>query len=233
VSGWVAGAIGLALGLSGSVTPAEPTTAALAAMAAVTSPSVAAPLPGSTPVDGDLYQVSVDCSEAITRYLAPDAPVPPGATRRQVGQTVLVDLPYARSGISFQQGAGYCQYRIANAPTVRVAGGLAVLPAEDHFSEVLCSEESDTTELIVLTELTAGRAPAVLVIMVGGAIVRPGTVADVFAGGEPPDLPIGVEVVAPGPERFEFQLTDGGATARVTGSCTGSVYRYLGATTGP
>lgn len=104
------------------------------------------------------------------------------------------------------------------------------MPSGDHYASVLCSEESDTTELIVMSELTVDGTTAVLVITDHGAGIVPGSMADIFAGGEEPSLPLTVSVVAPGPEQFEFEfeIAGAGGAARVSGVCTGSVYQYLG-----
>lgn len=228
VTRWAAAVIALAITVPGSVDEAEPSAAARSAMAALAAPSVPKPLPGLIPVDDNVYRLDGNCAQAIELYLAPEAPVPAGATIEQLGQSVVVELPYARSGVFFESGDGYCQYEIVNAPTIGVRGTLPEVPSADHYASVLCSEESDTTELIVMSELTVDGTTAVLVITGHGAGIVPGSMADIFAGGEEPSLPLTVSVVAPGPEQFEFEIAGIGGAARVSGVCTGSVYQYLG-----
>jgi hypothetical protein len=212
----------------GSTSAPEPSEAARSALSALTAPTVPQPLPGSMLVDDDTYRLGGECIKAIARYLASDAPVPAGATVEQLGQSVVVDLPYARSGVFFEPGDGYCQYRIANAPTFRVQSTLAGVASSQGYSAVLCSEESETTELIVMSELAAGDSSAVLVVTAHGAGIVPGSMADVFASGREPPLPLTVAVVSPELEQFEFEVGGPDGTARVSGACTGSVYQFLG-----
>jgi len=228
VTAWSAVLIAASVFLPGSVGEVEPTEAARAAISTLTAPSVPQPLPGSVTLDDGVYRFDGDCAQAISKYLGPDAPVPSGATVRQQGQTVVVELPYATSGVSFQTNQGSCQYMIANAPTIRVDGAGAGVPAGDAYGPVLCSEKSDTTELAVAAELFADGAPVVLIVREAGAGVVPGTFSAVFASGQEPPVRLAVRVVSPDLEKFEFVITDAGASARVTGRCTGSVFQFLG-----
>jgi hypothetical protein len=227
VTPWLVGLIAASAFVQGSVGQAEPSENALTAIATLSASSTALPLPGSAELDDGLYSFDGDCEQAVALYLAPDAPVPSGALVEQRGQSIVVTLPFATTGVFFESSTGACQYQILNAPTARVASTLEAVPTADSYGPVLCSEASESTELIVMTELVVAGQLATLAIKEEGAALIGGSIADIFAAGYEPPLPLAVTVVSPGPEQFEFEITGQSGTARVTGDCTGSVYQFL------
>ena len=219
----VVGLAPLAVSLASVSRDREPAPEAVAALQTLAAPSVPRPLPGSLALDGTTFHIASSCPEATSAYLAAGTPVPAGSTASQVGGSVVVEQPFARSGVIFADAPDGCQYTIAAAPTVTVQSTITALPSGEYFSRVLCGDDSDPNTVIFVTEVGTADAPLLLSLTADTIAMRPGTLSSAQAEGEPPVIPGSVVATGTVAEGYVFDVTSPDGTARVTGRCTGSV----------
>jgi hypothetical protein len=184
---------------------------------------VPGPLPASVAVDETTFHIAASCAEASTAYLAADAPVPAGSSVSQLGGSVVIEQPFALSGVIFADTPDGCQYTIAAEPTVEVHSTMSELPSGEYFSRVLCGDDSDPTTVIFVTEVGTADAPLLLSLTADTMAMRPGTFSSAQAEGEPPVIPGSVVATGTVADGYVFNVTGPDGTAQVTGHCTGSV----------
>jgi hypothetical protein len=219
----VAGLAPLAVSLVSASRSREPAPEAVAALQTLAAPSVPGPLPDSIALDANTFHTASSCPDAINAYLAAGAPVPAGSTVSQIGGSVVVEQPFARSGVIFANAPDGCQYTIAAAPTVTVRSTMAVLPSGEYFGRVLCGDDSDPNTLIFVTEVGAADSPLLLSLTADTIAMRPGTISSAQAEGEPPLITGSVVATGTVADGYVFDVTSPDGTAHVTGRCTGSV----------
>jgi hypothetical protein len=220
----------LAVSWASSRRDREPAPEAVAALQTLAAPSVPGPLPGSVALDATTFHIASSCTDAINAYLAAGAPVPVGSTVSQLGGSVVVEQPFARSGVIFADAPDGCQYTIAAAPTVTVQSTMPTLPSGEYFSRVLCGDDSDPNTVIFVTEVGTTDPPILLSLTADTIAMRPGTLSSAQADGEPPVLPGSVVATGTVADGYVFDVTSPDGTARVTGHCTGSVLELSAAT---
>jgi hypothetical protein len=230
---WIAasaGAVALVTGATvaiAQVGPAEPSAEALRAIATIAAPTVAGPLAGSVRVDETTYQIPGDCTTARNAYLAPGAPVPADAVVTQMGSTLSIDLPFARSGVVFTDvpSAGHCLYSIEQAPTLSITGNATALPIGDHFARVLCLEDDGLSVMAEVVSPFTG--PSLVVVSPEGVAASAGSLADITAleAAQPLDA---TATINGDMSTFSATVTFGdGTTAQIDGRCTGSTFELL------
>lgn len=220
-----AGVVPLAISMASAPRHHDPSAAAVDALRTLAAPTVPGPLPGSVVFDANTFHTTSSCAEAINAYLAADAPVPAGSTVTQVGGSVVVEQPFARSGVLFTDAPDGCQYTIAAAPTVTVESTIASLPSGQYFTRVLCGDDSDPENIVFATEVGTADAPLVLSLTSSTIALAPGTLSTVQA--EPPVLDASVTATGSVADGYTFDVTGPDGTAHVTGHCTGSVLSLL------
>ena len=228
-AGVVSGVAPLAISMASAPRHREPSGDAVDALRTLSAPSVPGPLPGSVALDPTTFHTAASCPEAINAYLASDAPVPAGSKVAQVGGSVVVEQPFARSGVLFADAADGCQYTIAAAPTVTVESTMASLPSGQNFTRVLCGDDSDPETLIFVTEVGTADAPLLLSLTSSTIAMRSGTLSTAQADGEPPVVAGSVVASGSVADGYTFDITSPDGTAHVTGRCTGSVLSLLAA----
>ena len=215
----------LAISMASAPRHHDPSAEAVDALRTLSAPSVPGPLPGSVVFDATTFHTSSSCADAINAYLASDAPVPAGSKVTQVGTSVVVDQPFARSGVLFTDAPDGCQYTIEAAPTVTVDSTIASLPSGQYFARVLCADDSSPESLVFATEVGTTDAPLVLSLTSSTIAVAPGTLSTLQA--EPPVLAASVVASGTVADGYTFDVTGADGTAHVTGHCTGSVLSLL------
>jgi hypothetical protein len=222
-AGAASGHAPLAISMASAPRHAEPSAQAVNALQTLSAPSVPGPLPGSVAFDATTYKTTASCGDAINAYLAADAPVPADSTVTQVGGSVVVEEPFARSGVMFADAPDGCQYTIAAAPTVTVESTIAALPSGQYFTRVLCGDDSAPESLSFIAEVGTADNPLVLGLTASVGSVIPGTISTLQPNVDPPLLPATVVATGSVAAGYAFDITSTDGTAHVTGHCTGSV----------
>lgn len=227
----IAAAVPVAVAVSWAQRPrvADPAPSAVAVIATLDAPSVAGPLPDSTPLDATTYVRTGECAATIEAYLAPGAPLPAASTAAMQGGSIVVTQPFAVSGVRFTDTPDGCRYTIEAAPTVTVDSSIPGLPSGRHFSRVLCGDDSDPTTVIFGTEIGTGAAPVLLSLTADTIAFGPGSLATAVTQGEPPVVQASVVASGSVAGGYAFDVTAAGGTAHIEGRCTGSAFELINA----